>query len=358
MADETERKTGRKRIPMPDDPTTIVEVPCVTQITFRDPVRRQQDTQFTHDNSNTGDRTVHVDNVQSVEDGNVVSNAILPVERIDKWKTRDPVRRQQDTEFAPDNVTGNDDLPPHFRTHRKTQVIRYYEDPNTPDDGGAWIDIEWIDEYEDVDPVRRQQGRIFTLQTDPADKVNPDDPDITDSGQDSVDPPWRLSPWQNIVNWHSAPGTGIGYDIFIFRRYADTPGPPTGRGDWCPVSHEFWLEQATLGATNPAASFFGTAGTLFNLQTWATRNLRSDLINAFLTLSDQFQEGGPSNSGPQTAWLNIEGGAQIHAIEPGSYPPRTYIYIGIAGYWAEDDLDTGGLDGAIAAAGKPAFTPV
>jgi hypothetical protein len=168
MADETERKVGRKRIPMPDDPTTIVEVPCIREITFRDPVRRQQDVQFTHDNSHTADRSVHVDNVQSVDqDSNVISNAVLPVERIDRWKTLDPVRRQQETWFSPDNVTGNDSRPPHFSTHKKTQVIRYYEDPNVADNGGAWIDIEWIDEYEDTDPVRRNQARIFTLQTRP-----------------------------------------------------------------------------------------------------------------------------------------------------------------------------------------------
>jgi hypothetical protein len=112
----------------------------------------------------------------------------------------------------------------------------------------------------------------------------------------------------------------------------------------------------TPAATIPNTGTF--AGIQFNLQTWATRTNRSDLINAFLTLNDQFAAGGPLFSGPQTAWLNIEGGAQIHAVEPGSYPPRPYNYIGVAGYWSNDDLDTSGFESVIDSAGKPPFTPV
>lgn len=202
MAIETERKLGRKLIKLPNSQSKI-PVPCIMEITFLDPVRRQQEIKFTHDNSENADREIHVDAVQSIDqNGDPNGPDELQVERIDKWKTRDPVRRNQDTEFSPDNKTGNDEKPPHFSTHKKTHVVRYYEDPENK--AGSWVDVEWIDEYEDVDPVRRQQGRIFAL-TNVDDQADPNDPDITGAQDSGIDPPWRLSPWQNIVNWSGTP---------------------------------------------------------------------------------------------------------------------------------------------------------
>src|SRR5262249_49599869 len=137
MASETDRQTGVKKIPIPglstnedDNDDLKVKVPCIMKITFADLVRKGQETTFTHDNSENGDREVHTDQVKSVdEDGNENGDEFMEVERIDKWKTTDTVRKGQETQFSPDNVTGNDTKPPSFTTHQKTQVIRHYQDP-------------------------------------------------------------------------------------------------------------------------------------------------------------------------------------------------------------------------------------
>jgi hypothetical protein len=237
---------------------TSVPVPCITEITFVDPVRRNQETRFVHDNGHESDRTVHVDEIQAADSNRqTIGNQKMQVERIDKWKTNDPVRRQQDTEFLPDNITGSDTLPPSFITHQKTHVVRHYKDPDNPDDGDAWIDVEWIDEYVDIDPVRRNQERAFTLDNnDDITKANPDDPDITDNADQICDPPWRLSPWQNIVNFRGSQlPTGENYpftsqlylqlspdaaklpggETFILLRALNWRLPDRLDNDWCTV---------------------------------------------------------------------------------------------------------------------------
>ena len=114
-------------------------------------------------NDSTSKRTVHVDTLyptldvdaNGVPQGDPVQDTgsdPLYVERIDIWPVIDPFERYQETQFLPDNVTGAEDGPPHFRTHAKTHIYRYYKDPLVPDDGGAWIDSELIDEIDVVDP--------------------------------------------------------------------------------------------------------------------------------------------------------------------------------------------------------------
>ena len=56
---ETGRVIKRKHVELPGGGT--VDIPVITQITFKDPVDRGQETQYSIDNSAQGKRDVHVD---------------------------------------------------------------------------------------------------------------------------------------------------------------------------------------------------------------------------------------------------------------------------------------------------------
>jgi hypothetical protein len=218
MPIETGRVVGRKRIQIPNGNT--VDCAVIQQITFRDPVDRGQETQYTVDNSGNAKRGVHVANVpgnSQPTDENASGPDItqLQVERIDLWRVRDPVDRGQETFFTLDSKTVQEppDAPPYFTTHEKTHIVKYI---NTPDDG-TWIESELIDKFKVRDPVDRGQETEYELQN-PPDNQNIDGltlgtdvdgiptiavdtslPDLSDSGN-GVDPPWRLDPFQNIVD--------------------------------------------------------------------------------------------------------------------------------------------------------------
>jgi hypothetical protein len=224
---ETGRVVKRKQVRLPGGGT--VDVPVITQITFKDPVNRGQEAQYAVDNSAQANRDVHVAAI--LDDGSTDESAganntntdALQVERIDLWRVKDPVDRGQQTHIAPDSKTVAEppDAPPYFTTHKKTHIVRYI---NTPDDG-SFIDSELIDEFRIKDPVNRGQQTWYTLQNppdnqnidgitigDPVDgtddgngnpiyqiQVDPTLDDVSDTAN-GVDPPWRLDPFQNIVS--------------------------------------------------------------------------------------------------------------------------------------------------------------
>ena len=137
---------------------------------------------------------------------------LIAVERIDQWRVKDPVDRGQETFTAPDNKTYNPSGPPFFRTHLKTHVVSYRQDPTDPDETNL-ISSELIDEFVIVDPVKRgQETHYFLLNPQDDDEANaqitPDLPDITDTAN-GVDPPYRTDPFQNIVRLGHQPLTII-----------------------------------------------------------------------------------------------------------------------------------------------------
>ena len=240
MADETARIVKRKQIELPGGGT--VDIPVITQITFRDSVDRGQETQYNIDNSAQAHRDVHVASVaddgttnENAGTGGVTSGGGSPasttdllVERIDLWRVKDPVERSQETFIAPDSKTVAEppDAPPYFTTHKKTHIVRYI---NTPDDGAS-IDSELIDELDVKDPVDRGWQTHYTLSNPPNNanidgitigdtvdgtddgsgtgtpisqiQVDPTFDDISDTAN-GIDPPWRLDPFQNIVGYNA-----------------------------------------------------------------------------------------------------------------------------------------------------------
>ncbi len=198
MPEEFSRTTKRKRVRLPGG--SEVDIPVITKISFIDPFNQYQEYEYSIENGADGLRQVHVDDVPSSENGEVVGDDTLSVERIDKWSHSDVFDRNQETELSMDNVTGSELIPPHFFTHLTTHVVRYR---GTEGEASAWIDSELIDSFSVIDPISQYQERIFTLnnpQTNDEAQANIDDPDITDSAN-GIDPPWRTDPFQNIVNF-------------------------------------------------------------------------------------------------------------------------------------------------------------
>jgi hypothetical protein len=204
MPVEVNRRVAKKLVEIPGGDS--VYVPVIVEITFRDPSDRGQESTYTVDNSHESARVVHVDEVFASEAGQTTAPAGggggLQVERVDIWPIKDPVRRGQQTRIQFDNEIEPDRLPPHFWQHLKTHTVRYYKD-GVVDDGGTWIESELIDQFIVKDPVDRSQETVYTLQNpDPGQdaQVPQDAVDITDP-EEGTDPPWRIDPFQNIVNF-------------------------------------------------------------------------------------------------------------------------------------------------------------
>jgi hypothetical protein len=226
MPTETERQIKRKRIKLPSGDT--VDIPVITQITFKDTVERGQEYQFTIDNTAAAHRDVHTASIPgnggaTDETGN---NAGLKVERVDLWRTKDTVERGQQTYYAPDSKTIAEppSAPPFFTTHEKTHIVKYI---NTPDDGN-WLKSELIDKFKFKDTVERGQETEYFLSNPPDNQnisgltIGSDsdgttvaiDPGIAEIADTNGNPdPVRTDPFQNIVDFN---GTAR---IYLYRWY-------------------------------------------------------------------------------------------------------------------------------------------
>jgi len=237
MPTEVNRKIATKTF---NTPAGDIKVPVITEITFRDTVRRGQETTYTVDNSGSAKRDVHIAWVaHDPTDPQATENAdpdvtppsgLIAVERIDLWRVKDAVERGQEKFVGPDNISYNISGPPFFRTHLKTHVVSYRKDPTNPNDTSL-ISSELIDEFVVKDPVRRGQQTHFYLNNPQDDdaanaQITPDLPDITDTAN-GVDPPYRTDPFQNIVRLGGQPLT-VGWAFKPQAIGVENPGQATG----------------------------------------------------------------------------------------------------------------------------------
>ncbi len=400
MADEqADRLYKRKRLRDPNDPlgAYYIDVPVIYRATFKTMAEQAQERNWYVDNSEANEvRRIRVQTVRNPND----QNMRIDVERIQSIDTKTMAEQAQEHRW----FIVNDDPPPAVAdgetliddpSHEKKHFVRYQgrriEAGEPVDEPEAWVDIELIDtlkihcaaeqhqDYllyprwprpEDQDAVGDAEDPFqpLTLAICPEDLELIEGPQTTPAGN-KIDPPYRLDPFQNIVNIHwPAPSTGIGEQVFIFRRYASNPNPLTN-GDWYPVEDDFWETQSLAGRVQPLSTIINPGSTaqflLFNLETIATRPLRSALITACMTLSNQYSDppntsGGDPGGGwnARVAWLNSNSGPQMTTTEPASVENRQYVYFGVKGTYASDDLGTGDLDTIISGIGHPAFTPI
>lgn len=213
MPAEGGRKVGRKRIPIG---SKYVDVPVIQEISFIDPREYYQEYRYTINNSAQSARQVHVVAVKNDTDTDSIQ-----VERIDKWPVFDLVSRAQDTIWAPDNVTGETETPPHFSTHLKTHVYRYEH----PSDDTYWIESELIDSF--IFIGENGQETLFTLQNVDA-QADDSMEQIADTAN-GVDPPWRTDPFQNIIRWST--GGVEGFSVFMGFWFNDSAYDSLGYDD-------------------------------------------------------------------------------------------------------------------------------
>lgn len=204
MPFESSAQWAKKLVNLPTGETVPVRVRVETS--FIDPIQQYQETRYTIDNSSKSGRTSHVDLVQSSGSGGEIQ-----VERVDTWPVIDGVESYQETRIAFDNRTKSDSPPPYFITHLKTHLVTYHGS------GSGTVTVEMIDQFSVIDPVDRNQETIYSLsqpQTDDDAQVQDGDPDITDGADQTIDPPWRLDPFQNIVDFTGVPATSGGGVIY------------------------------------------------------------------------------------------------------------------------------------------------
>lgn len=198
MATETGRETSVRRIrPNPKDKDSpYVSLKVIDKIAFVDPKEQFQEIQFAYLNDPYAERTVHIDRV-----GND-----LEVQRIDDMMMEDKNNKFQETKFGYQLFKQG----AHFETHKKKI---YALDKNGKKDLSIWIEVERVDRIIFVDPKSQFQETVWELLW--FDKEGDEDSDYIDlfpvvtkwdnwddrlRGGIKMNPPWRIDPFQNIVD--------------------------------------------------------------------------------------------------------------------------------------------------------------
>lgn len=174
-----------------------VKLKVIEEIGFIDSRDKYQETRYSLRNDPSGKRRVNVVNVGGID-----------VERILNFSVVDPKSRYWESVFGLLNMA---DPLVHYQTHN-TKV--YATDENGNKNYNVYIEVQRIDKIFVRDPNDRGQDTIFSLNwgdlTDPEwDYTDVPDP-ITDYDGTSINPPWRLDPFQNIVEG------GLGHLLILY----------------------------------------------------------------------------------------------------------------------------------------------
>jgi hypothetical protein len=210
---EIARKTSTRRVtnpdvansdgspPAPSDADIIVEV--IDEITFIDPEQQYQQFTWSFDNSDESSREVHVVTVN--KDGpahGAEGGGTLKVERVDEYAAIDSRDNYQETRTTLDNSSEDRfavDYTPAPGDSRKTHDVKIHSK-----DGSAWLLIRRTDEFTTKAGADDQYWEtVFALDQKDGDAGDPppelDAPTTTWDGT-TINPPWRLDPFQNIVD--------------------------------------------------------------------------------------------------------------------------------------------------------------
>lgn len=188
MATEYSRETSvRKVCPDPAEGGSVVKLKVIDKISFIDEKAQYQEFQYSFNNGPSADRVVKKERVAD----------ILDVERIQKLSVIDAKDAYQESLFS--FLTFQPGV--HLKTHRKK--IYALNSDGTKDES-VWIEVERVDQISFVDPKTQHQEYIYELKW--PDKSNPEwdyqnlTPVVTSYDKTSINPPWRLDPFQNIVD--------------------------------------------------------------------------------------------------------------------------------------------------------------
>lgn len=210
MPTETGRVTSVRRFTDPDNPSTSIDSKIIDKITFIDPYDSYQETEYTYDNTSQNlSRKTHTVTVKGVDD----PSSKIDVERIDSTNVVDGGDSFQETIMS---LLNSDDPPKHLKTHT---IKVYGVDDNGVENPSSWIKWQRVDRFSVTDPQSSYQETICQLiwpdgsdtsdggegntdldNTENSDyDSNLDDPDISSDGT-AINPPWRIDPFQNIID--------------------------------------------------------------------------------------------------------------------------------------------------------------
>jgi hypothetical protein len=231
---EEKRVVQYKRIVDPSDsdpgnPTSYIDVPCITQIDFLSPEGQLYVRKFDSTAKNQLRKTHTVTVKHTTKSGGEEDGNQIDVERIDE------IQIQNGDWYEYLRFSNNDDNPSQVR---KTHVLRYNQANKNDKDEEPWVDVAVIDEFTikgflkqthlfDLGSTDASQITVYKLNNDPGlplgDDDDPKDPRWGNNefygvnGQLPLDTngnpdPVRLDPFQNIVNinW----GGGLAVEFF------------------------------------------------------------------------------------------------------------------------------------------------
>jgi hypothetical protein len=161
-----------------------VDVKIIDKVAFVDLHERAQGTDFEFNNHR--ENTFRKTHVFVVVGSNVTST--VKVERVDQFGVLDPHDRAQESQYAMKSPT---DPVVHFKTH-DFKVIN-------PLDPTIWLLIRRTDQLKVADPHDAGRETIFQLNWLDDDVTNPSELDTSDTST-TINPPWRLDPFQNIID--------------------------------------------------------------------------------------------------------------------------------------------------------------
>jgi hypothetical protein len=210
MVERADRTYKRKTLVDPLDSSRSVQVPVLYKAAFVTAADQYQEQALYFNNSGESSRKTHVRRVTNDSD----SGQYIDVERIDSFFVKSMAEQAQEYEW----VIVNKDPPPKqpdggdSPAHQKVHYVRYYQ--NNDNQSQSWIDVELIDELDVISAADQyQETHLIALHAEIGNPVDDADPFAPTEGfcdpsfdaapfEDSLDPPYRLDPLQNVVNVH------------------------------------------------------------------------------------------------------------------------------------------------------------
>lgn len=353
MPDSINRRQSLKKIKDPDDDDNFVMIPVTDQITFRDPKSFAQEYVFRFNNTESAGRVAHVRRVKqkigmptdyTEDDSNYVE-----VERIDRLGAVDPKSFAQGTGFRFDNrdepeswpalpgVLDEVEQPARYR-----HVVRYTADNTLA--GVPWVDVELIDLFSVKDPKSFGQETIYRITyaergppiADPDDPYQPTfafaDHDLptAEEGSTEIDPPYRIDPFQNIVNvsWGGVSWITTSYDG-VNSRYLARVWKANGELIWSTTGE--LIAVGTIPAAQPtldrSLNGYVVEGGGEDSAPVYVRQLAWDAENEIISQSWRTQIGIVSDGSTRTSVVGLAGMAQgvVVATETFDYSDDTVV---------------------------------
>ncbi|WP_424363607.1 hypothetical protein [Methylocystis parvus] len=185
MAVEASRTTSVRRIKNPDDSSVYVDLKVIDKITFYDGRNRGQETEYEFRNDPASGRVVSTHSI----DGDGGQLDVEVIERLITYNGRDRGQATDWSFFSPGT------FPP---VHLEYEDIKVYADEGTNED--VWIKVRRVKVAKWYNG--RDRGQEMELRLDWAghDDYTGLTPLITEYDGTSINPPWRLDPFQQIID--------------------------------------------------------------------------------------------------------------------------------------------------------------